>query len=99
MVYPRGAEAFKIIAMDAAARTARIGARIRMAREARGLSQNALARLIPADPVSGSYVSRWERGENRPSPEHLELVASALDVTVAWLNADDDEDEPAARAA
>jgi transcriptional regulator with XRE-family HTH domain len=77
----------------------RVGARIRRARHDRDLSQTALARLIDDTAVSGSYISRWERGENMPSWTNLQAVADALDVTVAWLVAENDDDGPAARAA
>ena len=62
-----------------------VGARIREARITAGLSQNALARLIPDESVSSQYVSRWERGENMPSWQHLKELAAALGVTIGWL--------------
>ena len=77
----------------------RVGIRIRSARVDRGLSQNALARLIADQSVSGGYVSRWERGENMPSWGNLQAVAGALGVSVAWLLEEDGDDVPAARAA
>jgi transcriptional regulator with XRE-family HTH domain len=91
---PQGAQACSISPMDAdARRRRRVGARIKAARDAKGVSQNALARMIPDESVSGGYVSRWERGENMPSWTNLEAVALALDVTIAWLLENDDEDE------
>jgi transcriptional regulator with XRE-family HTH domain len=71
-----------------------VGARIRAARDRRGLSQSALARLLPG-PVEGRDISRWERGKNMPSWTNLRALADALEVTVAWLVGDDD-DEPLA---
>ena len=65
--------------------TRHVGLRIKAAREAKGLSQNALARQIPDQSVSAQYISRWERGQNMPSWPNLRAVASALGVTVAWL--------------
>ena len=76
----------------------RVGARIKARRIDRGLSQNALARRIPDTPVSAGYISRWERGENMPSWANLEAVADALGVSVAWLFAEADDDEPALAA-
>lgn len=63
------------------------GRHIRQARKAKGLSQSQLARLLPD--AHDSYVSRWETGQHMPSWDHLEAVAEALDVTVAWLLSDD----------
>ena len=62
----------------------RVGARIRTAREAKGLSQAGLARLLPSA-AEGRDVSRWERGLNMPSWPNLQALATALEVTVAWL--------------
>jgi transcriptional regulator with XRE-family HTH domain len=61
-----------------------VGARIRQARHARGLSQAELARLLPGS-VESTYISRWERGENIPSWPHLQALASALGTTIAWF--------------
>lgn len=77
----------------------RVGARIRKARHDRNLSQTALARLIDDTAVSGSYISRWERGENMPSWANLQAVAAALGVTLASLLEETDDDEPIVRAA
>lgn len=61
-----------------------MGIRIRAARKRRKLSQQALADMLPR-PVSGQYVSRWERGENKPSWANLYALAAALDVNVSSL--------------
>lgn len=77
----------------------RVGIRIRTARGASGLSQNALARQINDPSISGGYISRWERGENMPSWPNLQALADALGVSIASLLEEDDDEEPEARAA
>lgn len=67
----------------------RVGVRIRQAREAKGLSQARLARMLPSA-AEGRDVSRWERGLNMPSWANLQALAAALEVTVAWLLEDGD---------
>ena len=62
-----------------------VGARIRTARAAKGLSQNQLARLIDDESVSAGYISRWERGENMPSWSNLAQLAGALGVSMGAL--------------
>lgn len=59
-----------------------MGDRIRMLRERRGLSQQALAVLCE---VNASQVHRWERGRNEPSVESLRALARALDVSLDEL--------------
>jgi len=66
----------------------RVGERIRQAREAKGLSQSGLARLLPGG-AEGRDVSRWERGLNMPSWPNLQALAVALDVSIGWLLGDD----------
>lgn len=53
------------------------GARLRAAREARGLSQNALAQLLPGE-VSQGAVSYWESDRNTPSVENLHDLCVVL---------------------
>lgn len=64
----------------------RIGKRIRQAREAKGLTQAGLARLLP-DTIDGPSVSRWERGKVQPGPDNFEALAAALGVDVAYFMA------------
>jgi transcriptional regulator with XRE-family HTH domain len=59
-----------------------IGARIRAAREARGLTQSALAARIG---VTRSAVAQWETGRSGQVGGNLALVAAALDVGVGHL--------------
>jgi transcriptional regulator with XRE-family HTH domain len=73
----------------------RVGERIRVARVAKGLSQSALARELPGG-SEGRDVSRWERGQNMPSWPNLQAIAGALDLTVADLLADGDDEPEAA---
>jgi transcriptional regulator with XRE-family HTH domain len=56
---------------------ARIGARIRRARKAKGWTQRRLAQQID---IAEAQVSRWENGRAMPSPSSLEACARALDV-------------------
>lgn len=71
----------------------RVGARIRAARTAKGLSQRELARMLP-----GAYeardVSRWETGKHTPALATLRAVARATDVRLSALLDDEDEPEP-----
>jgi transcriptional regulator with XRE-family HTH domain len=69
-------------------RAVRVGARIKAARTAKGMSQSAFARALPGH-VADSYVSRWERGINMPSWDHLEHIATLLEMTVGELVDDD----------
>lgn len=48
---------------------------IRQAREARGLSQEALAEKLD---LSRQAVSKWELGASMPSPENLEALSEVL---------------------
>ena len=59
---------------------AMLGARIRMLRDNRGVSQSALAERIG---VSSQQVQKYERGINRVGAPRLARIASALDVPVA----------------
>ena len=57
-------------------------ARLAQARDARGLTQVALARLIER---SSSSISRWEGGEQSPEPQALAALATELEVPVAFF--------------
>jgi transcriptional regulator with XRE-family HTH domain len=59
-----------------------VGARIRKARQKKGISQEALAHLVNMD---RSYVSGLERGEFNVSVLALARIARALGVSVAAL--------------
>lgn len=72
-----------------------LGERVRLAREARGLTQAELARAAGLGAVSGvASVSRYERGAERtrgsgaaiaPTAAVLARLAAALGVSVEWL--------------
>lgn len=56
--------------------------RIRRAREARGLTQKAVADHFGIKPVS---VTQWESGKSRPSIDKIRELAQLLAVNVEWL--------------
>lgn len=59
-----------------------IGARIRAAREARGLTQGGLAELVG---VSRSAVAQWETGRSGQVGGNLAAIARCLGVSVEHL--------------
>lgn len=65
--------------------TNRIGANLRAARAAAGLTQRQLAERIGTDSFQ---VSRWERGANRPQDETLTALADALSIDLAAFYAE-----------
>jgi transcriptional regulator with XRE-family HTH domain len=65
------------------------GQRLRAAREARGLSQGALARMLPGAAESG-HVGGWERGEFFPRPVNIAALITALETTPHAFFCDDD---------
>lgn len=56
--------------------------RIRSSREAKGLSQSALAGIFE---IRRNAVTAWELGETRPDPAKLSRLAEVLGVSVTWL--------------
>ena len=60
-----------------------LGPRIRAARLAAGLTQQALAQQLGLG--YGLSVSRWERGANEPDLATLRRLAAALSVTAGSL--------------
>jgi len=65
-----------------------VGMKIRAAREACGLSQQALADAIGAK--SHQNVYNYERGDREPSFEVLERIAAATGKPLAWFFQDED---------
>lgn len=63
-------------------RTSELAARLRAAREQCGLSLNALAK---ASGVARTMIGYIESGDSMPSLATVELLASALRVSVCWL--------------
>jgi transcriptional regulator with XRE-family HTH domain len=59
-----------------------IGARIRTAREKRGVNKNQLARLLG---TSWQHVHRWEIGRTAPSADSLQKIAKELGVSAGYL--------------
>jgi transcriptional regulator with XRE-family HTH domain len=62
------------------------GARIRQAREMRGISQDELAALIHKDQRA---ISEYETGKRRLAAVDLPLLASVLDVSLLYFFEDD----------
>jgi transcriptional regulator with XRE-family HTH domain len=62
----------------------RMGERMAERRKELGLTQEQVARSLPGE-TSGSHVSRWERGQHRPSDDTLEALAKVLRVDVAYF--------------
>ena len=56
--------------------------RLKQARAKKGLSQGDLAKTID---VHVTNISRYERGENKPTSQVLSNLAGALDTTVDFL--------------
>jgi transcriptional regulator with XRE-family HTH domain len=56
--------------------------RLKQARTSKKLSQNELAKMVE---VHVTNISRYERGENRPTTEVLSRLANALDTTTDYL--------------
>ncbi len=59
-----------------------VGARIRVLRKVRGLSQQALAEVIG---VTFQQIQKYERGANRVSASMLSRIASTLDAPVSEM--------------
>jgi|BEDMetMinimDraft_1075159.scaffolds.fasta_scaffold06280_2 transcriptional regulator with XRE-family HTH domain len=76
---------------EAPALKAEVGHRLRLAREAKHLTQPALAELLKVRPQT---VSGWEKGTREPDLSQLRRIADVLGVTVAWLVGEGDEDPP-----
>ena len=61
---------------------AQVGARIRQARERKGLSQEALAELLN---VTKGLVSQYETGLTSPPSKRFSQLAEVLGVSADWL--------------
>lgn len=59
-----------------------VGARLRLARAARGRSQEALGQAVG---VSAQQIQKYERGTNRISASVLFRLCGFLDRPVAWM--------------
>lgn len=65
-----------------APRMAKLGDRIRAAREAAGLSQSELGRRLG---LSSQSVNMWEHSKANPSRNNLQQAAIVMGVTIDWL--------------
>jgi transcriptional regulator with XRE-family HTH domain len=77
------------------AAAAKVGIRIRHAREAAGYSQDRLALKIG---TSRRNVLRWEGGYNVPRADHVKAIAEATGRTADYFLGEDDEEEAALSA-
>ncbi len=66
-----------------------IGSKIRKAREAKGLSQKELAKLLS---TSYSVIGKYERDEMQPSIEAAKKIAKLVGTTVGYLLGETDEE-------
>lgn len=71
---------------------ARIGSRIRIARQNRGLSQTRLADQIG---VTFQQIQKYERGTNRIAASRLVRAAEALNLPLLFFYETDDVNYPA----
>ena len=71
-----------------------VGARIRLRRTLRGLSQSALGERIGG--ISFQQVQKYEQGTNRLSASRLWLASQALEVPISFFFDDYDGDKKAA---
>jgi len=66
--------------------------RLKSARALRGLSQRALGGLVSKDKANGSVrINRYEQEVNRADMDTAADLARALDVPLAYLFAEDDD--------
>lgn len=68
-----------------------VGERVRVAREAAGISQKSLADKIG---VSEYTIIRLEKGRRSAKSDELEKIATALDVPLSYLVGIDDGEAP-----
>lgn len=59
-----------------------LGERLKFAREAKGLTMEALGRIVGVTPQA---VYRWEHGTARPNTARLQSIAHALSISVNYL--------------
>lgn len=68
-----------------------IGERICEARKAKGLTLKELGNI--AGDLKQTRLTNWEKGARTPGPEEIKLLASALDVSAAYLMCLSDDKE------
>lgn len=82
----RDGHAVTTLADVAKEQAARVGRRIRERRDELGLTQaEVAARMVDSPSTNDQQVSKWERGEHRPNDDNLEILAQALETTLADL--------------
>lgn len=69
-----------------------IGARIRAARMARGLTQKTVADALG---INDRHVQAWEAGRRNPGPKHLAKLAEVLGLQVTDLLPQPNHNRPA----
>jgi transcriptional regulator with XRE-family HTH domain len=74
------------------AASAKMGLRIKNARDSAGLSQ---AKLAVAIKTSRRNILRWEGGYNMPRGEHIAAIAEATGKSTDYFLGDDEEEEAA----
>lgn len=67
-----------------------IGNKIKIRRNALGITQKDLAKIMN---VSNQLISKWETGESVPSLEYLDALCKALDVDYSYFIAPDGENK------
>ncbi|KZC40401.1 hypothetical protein RHOFW510R12_03980 [Rhodanobacter sp. FW510-R12] len=66
--------------------------RLKAARTLRGLSQRALGGLVSDDKANGSVrINRYEQSVNRADMDTAATLARALDIPLAYLFAEEDD--------
>ena len=65
--------------------SSRLGARIKQARETRGMTRLELAGHLG---LTRSSIGLWECGSNMPTLENLSRIAAALSMPVEWFVSD-----------
>ena len=70
----------------------RVGARIRQARKAAGLSHDALAATVG---TSRQHLIKLEQGRHLPRPDMLAAIADATGKPEQWFDQEDEEERTA----
>ena len=76
--------------MTATAHDTVLAVRLRVARQAAGMTQVELAKRVDTEQT---FISRIERGESMGTPELLRAIGKELKVTVSYLLGEDTADQ------
>ena len=72
----------------------KIGLKLRRCRHEAGITQPALAKLLPLEGENSHItISNWERGMRRPTLSHIESYARLFDKPMTWFFSREDSDE------